>query len=61
VGGDVVNFSEEGKGPFAPMAEFLELVRDQQNQDVDQTSFRLVIWEIPERYLVHRDYVFAGK
>jgi len=60
VGGDVVNFSEEGKGPFAPMAEFLELVSDQQKHNADQTSFRLVIWEIPERYLIHRDYVVAN-
>ncbi|WP_299783807.1 hypothetical protein [uncultured Roseobacter sp.] len=41
---DVLNFAEEGRGPFAPMQEFLA-------SDFFQNSPpKLVIWEIPVRY-----------
>jgi alginate O-acetyltransferase complex protein AlgJ len=42
---DVLNFAEEGKGPFAPMMTFLksDVLRDQPP--------KLVIWEIPVRYM----------
>jgi alginate O-acetyltransferase complex protein AlgJ len=42
---DVLNLSEEGKGPFAPMQAFLdgEMLRD--------APPRVVIWEMPIRYL----------
>ena len=43
---DVINLAEEGNGPFFPMVEFL---RDQLPQLPD---VKLVIWEIPERYLL---------
>jgi alginate O-acetyltransferase complex protein AlgJ len=42
---DVVNFAEEGKGPFAPMRDFLE------SDALRDAPPRLVIWEIPIRYL----------
>ena len=46
---DVVNYAEEGHGPFKPMARFLA-------GDVLKTvEPRLVVWEIPERYLVQPD------
>ena len=41
---DIVNLSVEGKGPFLPMADFI-------NDYLDQLDgLKLVIWEIPERY-----------
>jgi alginate O-acetyltransferase complex protein AlgJ len=43
---DVLTVAAEGEGPFAPMAEYLE-----SETIVDQPP-GLVIWEIPERYLV---------
>jgi alginate O-acetyltransferase complex protein AlgJ len=42
---DVVNYAARGKGPFVPMLEYLLNSRDL------PTAPRLVIWEIPERYL----------
>ncbi len=47
--GDVVNLAREGDGPFAPMAEFLS------SGELKRLSPKLVIWEIPERYLVQPD------
>ncbi|MGB0411019.1 MAG: alginate O-acetyltransferase AlgX-related protein [Pikeienuella sp.] len=42
---DVLNFSQEGQGPFAPMKAFLE-------GDLLQTNPpKIVIWEIPVRYV----------
>lgn len=43
LGEDVLNLADPGRGPFAPMLDYLR----------DQTAPlpRLVIWEIPERYL----------
>lgn len=43
---DVVNYAEEGQGPFAPMAAFLTALASG-----DLPPLRVVIWEIPERYL----------
>lgn len=42
---DVVNFAARGKGPFVPMLEYLLNGADA------GAAPRLVIWEIPERYL----------
>jgi len=43
---DVGNYAKEGLGPFAPMFEYLK------SADFAQAPPRLVVWEIPERYLV---------
>jgi alginate O-acetyltransferase complex protein AlgJ len=42
---DVLNVSSEGKGPFDPMTEYL------QSPSFSETPPKLVIWEIPERFL----------
>ncbi|WP_348673362.1 alginate O-acetyltransferase [uncultured Abyssibacter sp.] len=46
---DVVNFAEDGHGPFKPMARFLA------GDALHTVQPRLVVWEIPERYLVQPD------
>lgn len=46
---DVLNAADEGKGPFETMKSYLK------NEAYTQTPPRVVIWEIPERYLTH-DY-----
>lgn len=43
---DVENFATEGEGPFLPMRAMLELIGHRARGP------RLVIWEIPERYLL---------
>lgn len=43
---DVLNFATEGEGPIVPMLNFVEGALH------DLPALRLVIWEIPERYLV---------
>jgi alginate O-acetyltransferase complex protein AlgJ len=42
---DVLNLSEEGKGPFVPMQSFLK------SAVLKDTPPQLVIWEMPIRYL----------
>lgn len=42
---DVQNLAEQGQGPIVPMADFLK------DQLPAATNLKLVIWEIPERYL----------
>lgn len=42
---DVVNYAVRGQGPFVPMLDYLMKSRDL------PTAPRVVIWEIPERYL----------
>ncbi|WP_181702172.1 alginate O-acetyltransferase AlgX-related protein [Chthonobacter albigriseus] len=42
---DVVNLAEMGKGPFEPMAAFLS------GDTVKNAPPKVVIWELPERYL----------
>jgi len=42
---DVLNFSDEGLGPFQVMENYLK------DASFEQTPPKLVIWEIPERYL----------
>ncbi len=42
---DVLNVASEGEGPFAPMREYLE------GETIRDPKPRLVVWEIPERYL----------
>jgi alginate O-acetyltransferase complex protein AlgJ len=53
LGADIVNFAEEGRGPFAPMAEYLD------SDLVRQTPPKLVIWEFPVRYLTDPDALAA--
>ncbi len=42
---DVINMALEGKGILEPMAKFLK------NTDFTNTKIKLVIWEIPERFI----------
>lgn len=42
---DILNLSEEGRGPFDPMERLLA------DELIGAYNARLVIWEIPERYL----------
>lgn len=51
---DVVNTASEGKGPLDPMAKFLK------ETDLSSSSLKLVIWEIPERFIpvAYPDVVF---
>lgn len=41
---DILNFAEEGQGPFAPMKAFLA------SETYQNTPLKLVIWEIPVRF-----------
>jgi alginate O-acetyltransferase complex protein AlgJ len=43
---DVINFATEGQGPMVPMFEFLD------EYQKDLPTLHMVVWEIPERYLV---------
>lgn len=43
---DVLTVAAEGEGPFAPMHEYLE------SDTIEDQPPELVIWEIPERYLI---------
>lgn len=49
LGKDVLNLAQTGRGPFVPMFEFL---RDAANS----SPVRLIVWEIPERYLLRDDH-----
>jgi alginate O-acetyltransferase complex protein AlgJ len=42
---DVLNLADEGKGPVEPMVNFLKTV------DLKSAAPKLVIWEIPERFI----------
>ncbi len=42
---DVLNLADEGQGPLEPMAKFLK------DTDLKTTPVRLIIWEIPERFV----------
>ncbi len=42
---DLVNFAQEGRGPFAPMDAFLA------SEFFNTTPPKVVIWEIPARYI----------
>ena len=47
---DVMNYARDGVGPFEPMFGYLE------GDDLHASPPRLVIWEVPERYLlVHQN------
>jgi alginate O-acetyltransferase complex protein AlgJ len=48
-GEDVVNYAAPARGPFVPMREYLD------SAALRAAPPRLVIWEIPERYLPLRD------
>lgn len=43
---DVANYAKEGQGPFAPMIAYLK------SDDFRNAKPKLVIWEVPERYLL---------
>jgi len=43
---DVANYAKEGQGPFAPMIAYLK------SDDFRSAKPKLVIWEVPERYLL---------
>lgn len=45
---DVMNYAKDGKGPIEPMLAYL------QSSDLAASPPRLVVWEMPERYLVAR-------
>ncbi len=45
LGADVLNLAQEAGGPFVPMATYLA------GPEMAEAPPRLVIWEIPERYL----------
>lgn len=47
-GADVLNVAIEGQGPFVPMDRFLH------SDAIHSATPRIVIWEIPERYLTTR-------
>ena len=51
---DVLNLADEGQGPLEPLAKFLK------DTDISKTKIRLVIWEIPERFITtsYDDVVF---
>lgn len=53
MGADIVNFAEEGHGPFRPMHDYLlsDLAND--------TPPKLVIWEFPVRYLTDPEALVA--
>ncbi len=42
---DVLNLSEEGKGPFPPMDALME------SEYYKEINSKIIIWEIPERYI----------
>ena len=50
---DVMNYAKDGEGPFAPMLGYL------QGADLRASPPRLVVWEIPERYLLIRQSLEA--
>lgn len=49
LGTDLLNVAQEGQGPVVPMREYLR------SQDRQDNPPRVVVWEIPERFL-HVDY-----
>ena len=51
---DVLNVAEPGRGPFAPMDDLLS------GDTLESVTARLVVWEIPERYLPISPHVGAG-
>lgn len=50
---DVMNYAKDGGGPFAPMLAYL------QSDDLRTAPPKLVIWELPERYLPMRQSLDA--
>lgn len=50
---DVMNYAKDGEGPFAPMLRYLE------GDDLRASPPRLVVWEMPERYLLARQKLDA--
>ncbi|OHC25794.1 MAG: alginate O-acetyltransferase [Pseudomonadales bacterium RIFCSPLOWO2_12_59_9] len=45
LGSDLINYAEDGHGPLVPMLRFLQRPAD------EVAGLRLLIWEVPERYL----------
>jgi alginate O-acetyltransferase complex protein AlgJ len=50
---DVMNYAKDGEGPFAPMLRYLE------SDDLGAAPPKLVVWEMPERYLLARQSLDA--
>jgi len=50
IGNDVLNVAQEGRGPFAPMADYLA------SADFKSSPPQLIIWEIPERYIATKEF-----
>jgi len=50
---DVMNYAKDGAGPFAPMLSYLE------SDDLRASPPKLVVWEMPERYLAARQQLEA--
>jgi alginate O-acetyltransferase complex protein AlgJ len=50
---DVMNYAKDGAGPFAPMLAYL------QSDDLRASPPKLVVWEMPERYLAARQELQA--
>ncbi|MFY0679349.1 MAG: hypothetical protein JXR13_02135 [Thalassovita sp.] len=50
LGADLLNFATEGDGPFVPMDRFLA------SEHAQNPDLKLVIWEIPERYISLEDH-----
>ena len=45
LGADIVNYAQEGHGPFVPMRSFMDKLQ------AGDVTVKAVIWEIPVRYL----------
>jgi alginate O-acetyltransferase complex protein AlgJ len=52
---DVANYSREGVGPFIPMLDYLK------GEDFRNHPPKLVVWEIPERYVIQQADLKSGK
>lgn len=50
---DVVSYAREGVGPFVPMLDYLH------GEDYARAKPRVVIWELPERYVIARQTLSA--
>ncbi len=50
ISNDVLNVAQEGRGPFAPMADYLA------STDFHTSPPELIIWEIPERYIATKEF-----
>lgn len=51
---DVLNVAEKGAGPFEPLQDYLS------SQTAVEIPPRVLVWEVPERYLTLPDYVLPA-